>query len=301
MTAKVFNYQLIIDNCQLTIVLVAAESRATKALGKFFNLSRRLNLIIFLFISPIRAQDYTVGVPVCDTISTLNIYSHNAFCDDRFDDTLRIMLHSTLVPYVSGLQFQLRIAAVNGKISSNVSDTVKAGDIFLLPAPNASGIYKFVTTPNSSFQYITKIIGTPLVANEEYFCDVLEAMTAAVCNNTLSYFGQGRKCKVKPVTSVEDFSETSNEYHLAQNYPNPFNPETTIRFQIAAPALVTIKLYNVVGQPTRTLLAGKKAAGVHQLAWDGRDDAGLRVNGGVYFFVMRADKFRQTRKILLLP
>ena len=271
-----------------------------KTLGKRSTLLRRPGLIILLFISPIRAQDYTVGVPVCDTISTLSVYSHNAFCDDRFDDTLRIMLHSTLGPYVSGLQFQLQIAAVTGKISSTVSDTVKAGDIFLLPAPNSTGIYKFVTTPNSSFRYITKIIGTPLVANEEYFCEVREAMTAAVCNNTLSYFGQGRKCKVKPMTSVEDFSDIRVEYNLAQNYPNPFNPETTIRFQIAAPAFVVITIYNVIGQPLRTLLAEKRAAGMHQLTWDGRDTAGSRVNGGVYFCVMKTDKFRQMRKILLL-
>ncbi|MGH7600822.1 MAG: T9SS type A sorting domain-containing protein [bacterium] len=272
-----------------------------KCINHHSNHARRLSSILLLFALPLYAQEYTIGVPVCDTISTMNAYSHNSFCDDRFDDTLKIMLHSNLIPYVTGLQFQLLIVAVNGRISSTVSDTVKAGDIFHLPAPNASGIYKFVTTPNSSFQYITKIIGTPLIANEEHFCNVREAMTAAVCNNTLSYFGQGQKCKVKPMASIDDFSDTQIEYNLAQNYPNPFNPETTIRFQIAASAFVTIKIYNVLAQPIRTLLAEKRAAGVYQLTWDGRDEADSRVNGGVYFCVMKTDEFHQTRKILFLP
>lgn len=70
-----------------------------KYINHHSNHARRLSFIVLLFVLPLYAQDYTVGVPVCDTISTLNVYSHNAFCDDRFDDTLRIMLDPTLVPY----------------------------------------------------------------------------------------------------------------------------------------------------------------------------------------------------------
>lgn len=277
-----------------------------KHISNISSLARRAGLILVFFSSPLYAQDYTVGVPVCDTISAFNVYSHNAFCDDRFDDTLKIMLQSNLIPYVTGLQFQFQLVAVNGRISFNISDTVKAGDIFLLPAPNASGIYKFTTTPNSSFQYITKIIGTPLVANETYFCGIREAFTAAVCNNTMIYFGQGQKCTVKPATSVEEVAGARLEHALAQNYPNSlraslFNAETTIRFQLPAPAEVTVRIYNAMGQPIRTLAEGKKAAGAHQLTWDGRDDRGLRVSGGVYFYAIRAGAFRQTRKIVFLP
>lgn len=276
-----------------------------KHISNIPSFARRAVLIFVFFTLSLYAQEYTVGVPVCDTISTLNVYAHNDFCDDRFDDTLKIMLQSNLIPYVTGLQFQFQIAAVNGRISSNVSDTVKAGDDFSLPATNASGIYKFVTTPNSSFVYTTKIIGVPLVANENYPCDIQEAMTAAVCNNTLSYFGQGQRCSVKPVTAVEEFTGAHLEHGLAQNYPNPLrasllNSETTIRFQLPAPAEVTVKIYNAMGQPIRILAEGKRTAGAHQLTWDGRDDRGLRVSGGVYFYAIRAGAFRQTRKIVFL-
>jgi len=139
-----------------------------KRLSNYSNITCRTTLILLLIAAPIYAQEYTVGVPVCDTISTFNVYSHNAFCADQID-TLKIMLHSNLIPYVTGLRLQLQIVAVNGRISSNVSDPVKAGDIFPLPASNTSGIYKFATTLNSSFQYTAKIIGTPMIANEIYY------------------------------------------------------------------------------------------------------------------------------------
>src|ERR1700741_3888462 len=44
------------------------------------------------------------------------------------------------------------------------------------------------------------------------------------------------------------------EYTLDQNYPNPFNPTTTIRFVLAEPSIVTLQLYNTLGQKVTTLI-----------------------------------------------
>jgi len=87
---------------------------------------------------------------------------------------------------------------------------------------------------------------------------------------------------------------------LFQNYPNPFNPTTTIGYSVAAPGPVEIRIFNVRGQAVRTLVAEHKQAGLYKEAWDGRNDAGLRVASGVYFYRLRVGTFSSVKKLVLL-
>ena len=59
-------------------------------------------------------------------------------------------------------------------------------------------------------------------------------------------------------------------------------------------------LFLVQGQKVKTLLHGERAAGVHQVVWDGRDDTGIAVASGVYFYRLESGSFLQSRKMLLL-
>jgi len=80
---------------------------------------------------------------------------------------------------------------------------------------------------------------------------------------------------------------------LLQNYPNPFNPETWIPYLLAGTADVTIQIYNVKGQPVRTLHIGRQDSGEYvskgkAAHWDGRNDAGERTASGIYFYRISA-------------
>lgn len=87
---------------------------------------------------------------------------------------------------------------------------------------------------------------------------------------------------------------------LMQNYPNPFNPETTIRFDLASEASVSVRIYDVTGQVVRTLVTGQLPAGSYTELWDGRSDAGVRVGSGVYFFELQAGSFTSMKKMTLV-
>lgn len=68
-----------------------------------------------------------------------------------------------------------------------------------------------------------------------------------------------------------------------QAWPNPARDGARLRFSLVAAEHVDARLYDVAGREVRRLHAGALAAGVHELAWDGRDAAGRRAAAGVYF------------------
>ncbi|HNY90964.1 MAG TPA: FlgD immunoglobulin-like domain containing protein [bacterium] len=89
-------------------------------------------------------------------------------------------------------------------------------------------------------------------------------------------------------------------YRLAQNYPNPFNPETRITFSIPQDSRVQLAVYDLLGNPVRTLISAKMAAGEHQVIWDGRDDSGRMASSGIYFYILESKDARMMRKMTLL-
>ncbi|MCA9741571.1 T9SS type A sorting domain-containing protein [candidate division KSB1 bacterium] len=96
-------------------------------------------------------------------------------------------------------------------------------------------------------------------------------------------------------------------FALYQNYPNPFNPTTTFRYDLPTPSEVKLVIYNILGQRVRTLLDKTVPAGSHTVQWDGRNELGLQVATGLYFYQLEArdpaaqkQHFNQTRKMLLL-
>lgn len=89
-------------------------------------------------------------------------------------------------------------------------------------------------------------------------------------------------------------------FFLGQNYPNPFNPSTMIEFAIEKPCVVKIVIFNIAGQRVRTLIDEMKPVGNYKIAWDGNGDRGTRVSSGVYFYKIFAEKFRSTKKMILL-
>ena len=90
-------------------------------------------------------------------------------------------------------------------------------------------------------------------------------------------------------------------FTLADNFPNPFNPETTIHYALPQAANVELTVYNVVGQPVRTLVAEHQNAGRYAVEWDATNDSGHSLSSGMYFYRLQAgDEFHAIKKMLLL-
>lgn len=90
-------------------------------------------------------------------------------------------------------------------------------------------------------------------------------------------------------------------YALRQNYPNPFNPETVIEYDLPEPVSVVLTVYDLLGRHVRTLVEGSYNVGTHRVTWNGRDNQGERVAGGMYLYLLSAGNKRFSGKMVLLP
>jgi uncharacterized repeat protein (TIGR02543 family) len=82
------------------------------------------------------------------------------------------------------------------------------------------------------------------------------------------------------VQSFETASIVPEEFALYQNYPNPFNPTTNFGFRIADFGLVTLKIYNMLGQEITTLLNREEMEeGEYEIPFDA-----VNLPSGVYFY-----------------
>ena len=90
------------------------------------------------------------------------------------------------------------------------------------------------------------------------------------------------------------------EFRLSQNYPNPFNLQTLIQYQLAEESWVSLRIYNIQGQAVRTLADEQQEVGYYTVPWDGRDDRGVGVATGLYFYRIQAGTYTKTMKMLLL-
>ena len=90
---------------------------------------------------------------------------------------------------------------------------------------------------------------------------------------------------------------------MMPNVPNPFVSGTTLRFALPSRGPVDLAIYDVTGRLVRTLLSGSGGAvspGVYAVDWDGRNNDGGRVAGGVYFARLRASNQGAVRKMVVL-
>jgi len=102
----------------------------------------------------------------------------------------------------------------------------------------------------------------------------------------------------------DDESDLLSDFNLSQNYPNPFNPSTKIKFTISQSpliggggrgGLVTLKVYDVLGNELTTLVNQEKPAGEYEVEFNSID-----LPSGVYFYQLKAGLFIETKKMILM-
>ncbi len=98
------------------------------------------------------------------------------------------------------------------------------------------------------------------------------------------------------ITGVEtNKNNLTNKFELTQNYPNPFNPTTNIQFSIPENGLVSLKVFNVLGEEVTELVNKELASGTYNVNFDAS-----KLTSGIYFYTLSSGNYVQTKKMMLL-
>lgn len=85
-------------------------------------------------------------------------------------------------------------------------------------------------------------------------------------------------------------------FTLEQNYPNPFNPTTKIRFSISSTSNVTMKVYDIRGREVATIINNENLTpGTKEVEFNAS-----KLASGVYFYMIKAGSFTDTKKMILV-
>ncbi|MBK8946417.1 MAG: putative Ig domain-containing protein [Ignavibacteriae bacterium] len=101
------------------------------------------------------------------------------------------------------------------------------------------------------------------------------------------------------ITGIDDLSKIGNipeDYYIDNNYPNPFNPTTIISFGLPEQSTVSLVVYDITGNEVEKFLNNERlAAGRYQYSFDSK-----KLASGIYFYRILAEKFVQTKKMILM-
>jgi hypothetical protein len=105
------------------------------------------------------------------------------------------------------------------------------------------------------------------------------------------------------ITDVDDPADgpaLPDRFALHQNYPNPFNPSTTVAFDLPRASRVQLTIFNVLGQTVQVLVDEWRAAGHHEVVWDGRDEDGRSAASGIYLYRLDTETGFDVKKMVLV-
>ena len=195
-----------------------------------------------------------------------------------------------LIISTSGYSQSLHTVELSNFQFSPANLTIEVGDT--VRWTNVSGTHNVVADDNSftsgsaapapwTFEHVFTATG-----NNPYYCEPHGGPGGSGMSGVIT---------VEQPVSVSDNELFVNKFELNQNYPNPFNPTTTIKYSIPANGIITLLVFNAIGEEVSMLANEFKEAGTYDVSFNSGE-----LSSGIYFYRLQAGSFVETKKMILL-
>ncbi len=194
--------------------------------------------------------------------------------------------------------------AAGNKSKLFFSPTTQNSGRYELPPVPPAGIFDVRFASQSSveiFNDAAKVISIsgatyPVEVRAEGIDLLIKDKTTGELLNSIVKSGSSIVITNKDITLIEVSAITKPvAFELQQNYPNPFNPSTAIVFSVPGKGLVSLKVYDVLGNEVVTLVNEEKPAGQYSTRFDARNIA-----SGVYFYTLKTGAASVCKKMIVL-
>jgi len=232
---------------------------------------------------------------------------NNVIVNNFQTTVLDVQLIPNLIP-VYFISFSAE-ASANGVILNWQTTTEKNNQGFEVQRGNFN-------VPEQSWNSIGFVQGYGTTTEPKSYSFVDESLNPGVYRYKLKQIDFDGSFTYSDIIEIE--VEAPMEFSLEQNYPNPFNPSTKLKFTIpetenpllggARGGLVTLKVYDILGNEIATLVNEEKPAGAYEVELNIHSDEGQNLSSGVYFYQLKTSGpetssgqgFIQTKKMILL-
>ncbi|MCE1166125.1 MAG: T9SS type A sorting domain-containing protein [Bacteroidetes bacterium] len=116
-----------------------------------------------------------------------------------------------------------------------------------------------------------------------------------ILSGTLVYAGNNKHSNIDPINTDRKSVQQSDDYKLYQNFPNPFNPVTRISYKIQREGLVSLKVYNLVGQVVGVLVNERQSSGSYEVEFDASE-----LTSGVYLYKLQINGFSSVKRMTVI-
>lgn len=158
---------------------------------------------------------------------------------------------------------------------------------------NGTATYNSFTTSTSyTDNYFTANYKTG--TDEAEYWIVAEDINSNVSAATQHQSGDGFITGWKRMFSTDD-EEIPFSYKLSQNFPNPFNPTTIISYSLPGKGLVSLTVYDILGNEVAELVNEVKEKGLYYAEFTGNNLA-----SGIYIYTLKVNDFIESKRMILV-
>ena len=170
---------------------------------------------------------------------------------------------------------------------------------YLMQGDSNNGPVVIPFNPDSSLLYRVLLPMPVIVPNEPICCQMPKNAEPLSLEQQTIIYNWINEGAIGPTVSIQEYA--LKQPTVLRVYPNPFNNRVEISYKVIESGPVNVSIFDIVGKQVKAIARVEHNIGWHSVFWDGTDNAGRTVSGGIYLIRLQSlERLEIIEKILYI-